>query len=205
MIRQLYPFHRTCSIMVPSLCFFLCQRLGSKIYRFITFTCILKVRGRHETIIIFHTQSYSSYCLGFGHRERRTWVSTERHSVWTGTQGKLFACGPVSYPAIGFNLEGRGWRGVWIFPSQIDKCAIKTITRALNCPYLFCRSVTLSPSNNKDSWILSLKRCLDESELELEDFPDHILDKGSDGYEMLEPSQKLRLLTFLCDESLSTK
>ncbi|XP_057522259.1 uncharacterized protein LOC130802317 [Amaranthus tricolor] len=66
-------------------------------------------------------------------------------------------------------------------------------------------SVTLSPSNNKDSWILSLKRCLDESELELEDFPDHILDKGSDGYEMLEPSQKLRLLTFLCDESLSTK
>ncbi|CAO2825444.1 unnamed protein product [Amaranthus hypochondriacus] len=66
-------------------------------------------------------------------------------------------------------------------------------------------SVTLSQSNNKDSWILSLKRCLDESELELEDFPDHILDKGSDGYEMLEPSQKLRLLTFLCDESLSTK
>ncbi|XP_021763526.1 uncharacterized protein LOC110728178 isoform X2 [Chenopodium quinoa] len=66
-------------------------------------------------------------------------------------------------------------------------------------------SLCLSPSNDKDSWIHSLKRCLSESELELEDFPEDCLDKGCAGYEMLESSQKLRLLTFLCDESLSTK
>ncbi|XP_057524440.1 uncharacterized protein LOC130804126 [Amaranthus tricolor] len=66
-------------------------------------------------------------------------------------------------------------------------------------------SVNLNPLNGKDSWINSLKRCLDESELELEDFPEHCLNKGSDGYEMLETSQKLKLLCFLCDESLSTK
>uniref|UniRef100_A0A803LKN9 DDT domain-containing protein n=1 Tax=Chenopodium quinoa TaxID=63459 RepID=A0A803LKN9_CHEQI len=66
-------------------------------------------------------------------------------------------------------------------------------------------SLSLSPGNDKDSWIHSLKRCLSESELELEDFPEDCLDKGCDGYEMLESSQKLRLLTFLCDESLSTK
>ncbi|KAL2932555.1 Cell division cycle-associated 7-like protein [Bienertia sinuspersici] len=66
-------------------------------------------------------------------------------------------------------------------------------------------SLCLSPSNDKDSWIQSLKRCLAESELELEDFPENCFDKGYHGYEMLDPSQKLKLLTFLCDESLSVK
>ncbi|KNA18950.1 hypothetical protein SOVF_066060 [Spinacia oleracea] len=66
-------------------------------------------------------------------------------------------------------------------------------------------STCLSPSNGKESWIHSLKRCLSNSELELEDFPEDCLNKGCHGFEMLESSQKLKLLTFLCDESLSTK
>lgn len=72
-------------------------------------------------------------------------------------------------------------------------------------PHFLFRTLSLSPSNGKDSWINSLKRCLAESELELEDVPEKCFDKGLDGYEMLESSQKLKLLTFLCDESLSTK
>ncbi|KAJ8434300.1 hypothetical protein Cgig2_009275 [Carnegiea gigantea] len=65
-------------------------------------------------------------------------------------------------------------------------------------------SPTSSPTNDKDPWIHSLKKCLSASECELEDIPEDCFDKGCAGYEMLQCSQKLRLLTFLCDEALYT-
>jgi len=66
------------------------------------------------------------------------------------------------------------------------------------------RSLSLSLDCDKDSWIHSLKKCISESDCVLEDIPKDCFDQGYDGYEMLEPSQKLKLLTFLCDEALCT-
>ncbi|XP_074308282.1 uncharacterized protein LOC141643143 [Silene latifolia] len=61
-----------------------------------------------------------------------------------------------------------------------------------------------SPSNGKSSCIPSLSRYLANAALAPEDIPEDWFDKGSDRYELLDSSQKLRLLTFLCDETLST-
>ncbi|KAH9622722.1 hypothetical protein KSS87_018568 [Heliosperma pusillum] len=61
-----------------------------------------------------------------------------------------------------------------------------------------------SPSNDEDSCTLALRRYLAQAVLAPEDIPEDWFDKGSDRYELLDSSQKLRLLTFLCDETLST-
>ncbi|KAK9683237.1 hypothetical protein RND81_10G125600 [Saponaria officinalis] len=62
-----------------------------------------------------------------------------------------------------------------------------------------------SLSTGENSWIHSLKSCLNEAQLAPEDIPEDWFDKGRDRYELLDSSQKLRLLTFLCDEALSTE
>ncbi|GAB4827411.1 hypothetical protein Ancab_034296 [Ancistrocladus abbreviatus] len=65
-------------------------------------------------------------------------------------------------------------------------------------------SPCLSPADGKSSWLHSLKKCLSESNCALKDTWVECVDKGVHGYEMLNCSQKLRLLTFLCDETLGT-
>ncbi|KAL9226556.1 hypothetical protein vseg_002354 [Gypsophila vaccaria] len=62
-----------------------------------------------------------------------------------------------------------------------------------------------SEAAGENSWIHSLKSFLNEAQLAPEDIPEDWFDKGVDRYEMLDSSQKLRLLTFLCDEALSTE
>lgn len=61
----------------------------------------------------------------------------------------------------------------------------------------------LSPTEGKDSWLNALKSCLSESECYLNDIVERIV-KGNERYGMLDCSQKLKLLTFLCDEAICT-
>lgn len=56
-----------------------------------------------------------------------------------------------------------------------------------------------------DAWLQTLKRCIEESECILEELPLDFLDMGSLGYDSLEPSEKLKILNFLCDEVLGTE
>ncbi|XP_020251941.1 uncharacterized protein LOC109829198 isoform X2 [Asparagus officinalis] len=55
-----------------------------------------------------------------------------------------------------------------------------------------------------DAWLQALKRCIEESKCTLEGLPLDLLDNGSDGYDNLKPSIKLKILNFLCDEVLYT-
>ncbi|KAJ0255107.1 Uncharacterized protein HA466_0099120 [Hirschfeldia incana] len=63
-------------------------------------------------------------------------------------------------------------------------------------------SVGLSASD--DRWFKVLGDCLAESEVKLDDFPPEMFQKGIAEYEKMGTSQRLKLLNFLCDETLST-
>ncbi|XP_047968508.1 uncharacterized protein LOC125212392 [Salvia hispanica] len=62
----------------------------------------------------------------------------------------------------------------------------------------------LSPSVEKNSWFSALKNCFSESQSFVKAQGLDCLERASD-YESLEPSEKLRLLNFLCDEILETE
>ncbi|GAB2303361.1 hypothetical protein Dimus_037352 [Dionaea muscipula] len=62
---------------------------------------------------------------------------------------------------------------------------------------------SLSASEGKHCWLNALKSCLLESECHLKDFV-KCINEGNNGYNTLDCSQKLRLLAFLCDETLGT-
>ncbi|KAL0725151.1 hypothetical protein Bca4012_039750 [Brassica carinata] len=63
-------------------------------------------------------------------------------------------------------------------------------------------SVGLSASD--DRWFNVLGNCLAESEVNLDDLPSEMFQKGIAAYEEMGSSQRLKLLNFLCDETLST-
>ncbi|CAN7084689.1 unnamed protein product [Brassica oleracea var. botrytis] len=64
------------------------------------------------------------------------------------------------------------------------------------------KSVCLSSSD--DRWFNVLGDCLAESEVKLDDFPPEMFQSIAE-YEEMGSSQRLKLLNFLCDETLSTK
>ncbi|CAG7902516.1 unnamed protein product [Brassica rapa] len=64
------------------------------------------------------------------------------------------------------------------------------------------KSVALSASD--DRWFNVLGDCFSQSEVKLDDFPPEMFQKGIAEYEEMGSSQRLKLLNFLCDETLST-
>ncbi|KAG7543805.1 Zinc-finger domain of monoamine-oxidase A repressor R1 [Arabidopsis thaliana x Arabidopsis arenosa] len=54
------------------------------------------------------------------------------------------------------------------------------------------------------SWFTTIGECLSESEVKLDDFPPEMFEKGLSQYEKLNSSKRLKLLNFLCDETLGT-
>ncbi|XP_010435781.1 PREDICTED: uncharacterized protein LOC104719535 isoform X2 [Camelina sativa] len=54
------------------------------------------------------------------------------------------------------------------------------------------------------SWFTAIGECLTESEVQLDDFPPEMFKKGLSHYEKLNSSKRLKLLNFLCDETLGT-
>ncbi|KAG7548455.1 DDT domain [Arabidopsis suecica] len=63
-------------------------------------------------------------------------------------------------------------------------------------------SVCLSATDA--SWFTTIGECLSESEVKLDDFPPEMFEKGISQYEKLNSSKRLKLLNFLCDETLGT-
>ncbi|XP_010263034.1 PREDICTED: uncharacterized protein LOC104601411 isoform X2 [Nelumbo nucifera] len=62
----------------------------------------------------------------------------------------------------------------------------------------------LSPTSSGDSWLKALAKCISDSQCALKCFPSDCFDRGGDGYDKLDASEKLRVLNFLCDEVLET-
>ncbi|XP_040380536.1 uncharacterized protein LOC102712995 isoform X1 [Oryza brachyantha] len=60
-------------------------------------------------------------------------------------------------------------------------------------------------SRDNDTWIVDVGKCINESIIAPKELPLDSLDQGVSGYKNLSPSCKLRVLNFLCDESLSTE
>lgn len=56
-----------------------------------------------------------------------------------------------------------------------------------------------------ESWMQALKTCITGSQCTFKNFPLDGLNNGQLGYDSLDPSKKLRVLNFLCDESLGTE
>ncbi|KAL0546405.1 hypothetical protein IC582_016313 [Cucumis melo] len=61
-----------------------------------------------------------------------------------------------------------------------------------------------SPTNDRSSWLLALKKCISASPFKLNDLKPDYFDGGDNCYDDLGFSKKLRLLTYLCDEALNT-
>ncbi|XP_020524608.1 uncharacterized protein LOC18436985 isoform X1 [Amborella trichopoda] len=59
--------------------------------------------------------------------------------------------------------------------------------------------------SNSDSWVEALKKYVSKSQSSLKEIPFCFLNNGSDGYDKLEPSKKLKIMNFLCDEALGTE
>ncbi|KAL0662375.1 hypothetical protein Bca4012_099212 [Brassica carinata] len=64
--------------------------------------------------------------------------------------------------------------------------------------------LTLILVDTGDKWFNVLGDCLAQSEVKLDDFPPEMFQKGIAEYEEMGSSQRLKLLNFLCDETLST-
>ncbi|KAF3776027.1 Cell division cycle-associated 7-like protein [Nymphaea thermarum] len=54
-------------------------------------------------------------------------------------------------------------------------------------------------------WLQQLHKCITKSPFALKELPLEYLNRGADEYSKLNPSKKLRLLNFLCDEALGTE
>ncbi|CAN8232994.1 unnamed protein product [Cochlearia groenlandica] len=54
------------------------------------------------------------------------------------------------------------------------------------------------------SWFTAIGECLSESEVQLDCFPPEMFEKGVSEYEKFDSSKRLKLLNFLCDETLGT-
>ncbi|KAK6927968.1 Zinc-finger domain of monoamine-oxidase A repressor R1 [Dillenia turbinata] len=65
------------------------------------------------------------------------------------------------------------------------------------------RLTSSSSSSGGSSWLEALRECASESKFLMEDLPADIFEK-EDGYNELETSKKLKLLTFICDQSLGS-
>ncbi|KAM7475379.1 hypothetical protein LguiB_022622 [Lonicera macranthoides] len=61
-----------------------------------------------------------------------------------------------------------------------------------------------SKATVRNPWLEGLRKCISESQDPSKESLLGFLDVGVDGYEKLDTSKKLRLLTFLCDEALGT-
>ncbi|XP_034706874.1 uncharacterized protein LOC117930364 isoform X2 [Vitis riparia] len=66
-------------------------------------------------------------------------------------------------------------------------------------------SQPLTSTKGNNSWLKALGKCISTSPCALKELPLDCFESGSDGYDMLDFSKKLRLLNFLCDESLCTE
>jgi len=56
-----------------------------------------------------------------------------------------------------------------------------------------------------DAWVVDVGKCISESAFTSKELPFDCLNQGVSGYKNLSPSCKLRVLNFLCDETLSTE
>ncbi|XP_057973454.1 uncharacterized protein LOC131160792 isoform X2 [Malania oleifera] len=65
-------------------------------------------------------------------------------------------------------------------------------------------SPSLSLANGKNYWLQALGKCVSESQCALKELPLDCFDRGTNGYDKLDFSRKLKLLNFLCDETLGT-
>ncbi|RZC58310.1 hypothetical protein C5167_005617 [Papaver somniferum] len=63
---------------------------------------------------------------------------------------------------------------------------------------------SLSPSSKGSSIFQALQKCISNSHCKLEELPPNCFDKGGVVYEQLDSSTKLKILNYLCDETLST-
>ncbi|XP_058088141.1 uncharacterized protein LOC131235057 isoform X2 [Magnolia sinica] len=64
---------------------------------------------------------------------------------------------------------------------------------------------TLDSTSSGNSWIQVLSKCISESQCASKDLPLDCINRGTDEYEKLDSSTKLRVLNFLCDETLCTE
>ncbi|XP_022560912.2 uncharacterized protein LOC106436376 [Brassica napus] len=71
---------------------------------------------------------------------------------------------------------------------------------------MFLIQLLVVPTKNMffTRWFNVLGDCLAQSEVKLDDFPPEMFQKGIAEYEEMGSSQRLKLLNFLCDETLST-
>jgi len=56
-----------------------------------------------------------------------------------------------------------------------------------------------------DAWVVDVGKCISESAFTSKELPLDCLNQGVSGYKNLSPSCKLRVLNFLCDETLCTE
>ncbi|KAF6137250.1 hypothetical protein GIB67_036287 [Kingdonia uniflora] len=63
----------------------------------------------------------------------------------------------------------------------------------------------LSPTSSGSSWLQALGGCISESQCALREIPSGCFVRDGIEYETLDPSKKLKILNWLCDEALRTK
>ncbi|CAN6445726.1 unnamed protein product [Victoria cruziana] len=66
-------------------------------------------------------------------------------------------------------------------------------------------SPVLNSSTSGNLWLQQLHKCISKSPFALKVLPPEYLNRGPDEYSKLDPSKKLRLLNFLCEEALETE
>ncbi|KAG0532889.1 hypothetical protein BDA96_04G144400 [Sorghum bicolor] len=62
----------------------------------------------------------------------------------------------------------------------------------------------LAYTRDRDAWVIDVGKYISESAFISKGFPLNYINQGISGYKNLSPSCKLRVLNFLCDETLST-
>lgn len=72
------------------------------------------------------------------------------------------------------------------------------------CNPFLSRSPLLSSTSGKNSWLQALRECVSASKVVFRDSSMDSFARTGYGYDQLDTSKKLRLMTFLCDETLNT-
>ncbi|KAK9130692.1 hypothetical protein Sjap_011179 [Stephania japonica] len=107
------------------------------------------------------------------------------------------------------HLEGPGSPDRGVFMGSVWGKARSTRWSHCSCPtpseLNLARLSLLTTTDDGDSWVQGLYKCMYDSHYALKEFPFDCFDIHGEGHQKLDTTKKLRLLNFLCDEAIGTE
>lgn len=144
--------------------------------------------------MFFHTD--------FSNKERATRKNSSRFSWRPWTSVGILSCCWVSHKFVICHSRRKGEE---VSTIQVDSSLQICFNVVIKNKKVVFVSRPLAYTRDGDAWVIDVGKYISESAFISKGFPLNSINQGISGYKNLSPSCKLRVLNFLCDETLSTE